>query len=166
MAVSPGECSQARFAQFTTVNFPDCILYRKPKAGAAIHPETDAAPLTAEPEHELSPEAQTDILERGSEPTLAAEPFDAVITDLGMPYVDGRQVARAIRATSAEVPIIMLTGWGRNLLRDTTPPPEVNRLLNKPPRLGELRAALAELSASTYAAAPDLLHEAIRRDPR
>ncbi len=96
----------------------------------------------------------------------AAEPFDAVITDLGMPYVDGRQVARDIRAISADVPIIMLTGWGRNLLADTTPPPEVNRLLNKPPRLSELRAALAEVSASTYGADLDRPREATRRDPR
>jgi CheY-like chemotaxis protein len=96
----------------------------------------------------------------------AAEPFDAVITDLGMPYVDGRQVAREIRAISPDVPIIMLTGWGRNLLADTTPPPEVNRLLNKPPRLSELRAALAEISAATCAEAPDRPREAIRRDPR
>ena len=95
-----------------------------------------------------------------------AKSFDAVITDLGMPYVDGRQVSRAIRALSADVPIIMLTGWGRNLLADTTPPPEVNRLLNKPPRLSELRAALAELTTTTCAAAPDQLREASRRDPR
>ena len=92
------------------------------------------------------------------------QPFDAVITDLGMPYVDGRQVARAIRAISDGVPLIMLTGWGRNLLADTTPPPEVNRLLNKPPRLSELRAALAEF-APTYAATPDWLRAANRRDP-
>ena len=73
-------------------------------------------------------------------------PFHIVITDLGMPYVDGRQVARAIRSLSPDTPIIMLTGWGRNLLAETTPPPEVNRLLNKPPRLSELRSALAELT--------------------
>lgn len=96
------------------------------------------------------------------------QPFDAVITDLGMPYVDGRQVARAIRAISADVPIIMLTGWGRNVLADTTPPPEVNRLLNKPPRLSDLRAALAELTPKptpTYAATPDWPGAANRRDP-
>ena len=72
-------------------------------------------------------------------------PFHAVITDLGMPYVDGRQVARAIRSLSPATPIIMLTGWGRNLLAEATAP-EVDRLLNKPPRLSELRSALAELT--------------------
>ena len=71
--------------------------------------------------------------------------FDIVITDLGMPYVDGRQVARAIRSASPATPIIMLTGWGRSLQAEGAPP-EVDRVLDKPPRLGELRATLAELT--------------------
>jgi len=32
------------------------------------------------------------------------KPFDAVITDLGMPYVDGRKVAEAIRVSPARPP--------------------------------------------------------------
>ncbi len=71
--------------------------------------------------------------------------FDVVITDLGMPYVDGRQVAKAIRSASPTTPIIMLTGWGRALQAEGAPP-EVSRVLNKPPRLGEIRAVLAELT--------------------
>jgi PAS domain S-box-containing protein len=73
--------------------------------------------------------------------------FDVVITDLGMPYVDGRQVATAIRGTSATTPIILLTGWGQRLTDDAEIPPHVDRVLNKPPRLSELRPALAELQA-------------------
>jgi DNA-binding response OmpR family regulator len=73
--------------------------------------------------------------------------FDLVITDLGMPYVDGRQVARAIRSASPATPIIMLTGWGRSLQEEGVPP-EVDLVLNKPPRLDELRAALAALTAT------------------
>jgi len=72
--------------------------------------------------------------------------FDVVITDLGMPYVDGRQVAKAIRSVSPTMPIIMLTGWGQALQAEGAPP-EVTRVLNKPPRLGEIRAVLAELTA-------------------
>jgi DNA-binding response OmpR family regulator len=73
------------------------------------------------------------------------EPFDIVITDLGMPHVDGRQVAATVRAASPSTPIILLTGWGQNV-GDSDPPPPVDRLLPKPPRLRELRAALAELT--------------------
>lgn len=73
-------------------------------------------------------------------------PFEIVITDLGMPYVDGRQVIANVRATSPRTPIILLTGWGQQMHREREQPPQVDRLLAKPPRLRELRAALAELT--------------------
>jgi signal transduction histidine kinase len=72
-------------------------------------------------------------------------PFDIVVTDLGMPYVDGRQVAENIRAASPRTPIILLTGWGQFVEEER---PQVDVLLQKPPRLRELRAALAELTAA------------------
>jgi len=75
------------------------------------------------------------------------EPFDIVITDLGMPNVDGRQVVDSVRATTPDTPIIMLTGWGQQPLSDSERTPQVDRLLSKPPRLQELRTALAELTA-------------------
>ncbi|HMN43016.1 MAG TPA: CHASE sensor domain-containing protein [Povalibacter sp.] len=74
------------------------------------------------------------------------EPFSAVITDLGMPYVDGRQVAADVKALSAATPVLLLTGWGQRLLDDRDIPPCVDRVLKKPPRLRELRSALAELT--------------------
>jgi CheY-like chemotaxis protein len=74
-------------------------------------------------------------------------PFAVVITDLGMPYVDGRKVAASVKAASAQTPVILLTGWGRRLLAENDIPPHVDRVLSKPPRLAELRAALAELAA-------------------
>jgi CheY-like chemotaxis protein len=77
------------------------------------------------------------------------EPFDVVITDLGMPYVDGRNVAAAVKAASSATPVILLTGWGQRLLAEHDIPPHVDRLLNKPPKLQELRAALVELAASS-----------------
>jgi PAS domain S-box-containing protein len=73
------------------------------------------------------------------------ERIDAVITDLGMPYVDGRKVATRIRQLSAGVPIIMLTGWGHRLIASDDKPEHVDRVLSKPPKLAELRAALADL---------------------
>ena len=59
--------------------------------------------------------------------------FAVVITDLGMPYFDGRRVASAIRASSTSVVIIMLTGWGERLLSENDIPPDVDRVLPKPP---------------------------------
>jgi signal transduction histidine kinase len=79
-------------------------------------------------------------------------PFDVVITDLGMPYVDGRQVAQAVRTASPNTPIIMLSGWGPRLSSDGQSRPPVDRMFAKPPRLRELRAALAELCSTDAAA--------------
>jgi CheY-like chemotaxis protein len=75
-------------------------------------------------------------------------PFSLVITDLGMPYVDGRAVAAAIKAGSPSTPVILLTGWGKRLLAENDVPAHVDRVLSKPPRLAEVRAALAELAAA------------------
>jgi DNA-binding response OmpR family regulator len=76
------------------------------------------------------------------------KPFEVVITDLGMPYVDGRQVADAVRTTAPQTPIILLTGWGQQSTAESESLPRVDRLLSKPPRLRELRAALAELTSA------------------
>ena len=76
------------------------------------------------------------------------EHFAVVITDLGMPYVDGRKVASAIKNDSPSTPVILLTGWGQRLIAEGDIPPHVDRVLNKPPKLKELRAALAELAGT------------------
>jgi CheY-like chemotaxis protein len=75
------------------------------------------------------------------------EPFAAVITDLGMPHVNGRQVALEIKNIEPKVPIILLTGWGQRLVAEGDIPPYVDRILNKPPKLRELRETLAECLA-------------------
>ncbi|MDE2450747.1 MAG: response regulator [Gammaproteobacteria bacterium] len=74
------------------------------------------------------------------------EPFELVITDLGMPYIDGRRVSATIKSASPHTPVVLLTGWGQRLTAENQVPPHVDRVLNKPPRLLELRAALAELA--------------------
>lgn len=73
-----------------------------------------------------------------------SEPFAVVITDLGMPYVDGRQVASAIKGASPGTPVILLTGWGQRLVAEGDIPAHVDLVLNKPPKLSQLREALAQ----------------------
>jgi CheY-like chemotaxis protein len=76
------------------------------------------------------------------------EPFAAVITDLGMPHVDGCRVANAVKLASPATPVILLTGWGQKLVGEGDIPPNVDQVLNKPPKLRELREALARYSQS------------------
>jgi PAS domain S-box-containing protein len=85
------------------------------------------------------------------------ESFGVVITDLGMPYMDGRKVAAAVKAASANTPVILLTGWGQRLSTEGDIPPHVDRVLNKPPKLAELRRALAELVVNRLIAKPSEL---------
>jgi len=73
------------------------------------------------------------------------ECFDIVVADLGMPHVDGRKVASSIKMMSSTTPVVLLTGWGQRLIASNDIPPHVDKLLSKPPRLHELRAAFAEL---------------------
>jgi CheY-like chemotaxis protein/anti-sigma regulatory factor (Ser/Thr protein kinase) len=73
--------------------------------------------------------------------------FDLVVTDLGMPHVDGRQVAAAVKAVEPNRPVIMLTGWGHRLRAADEIPEFVDRVLGKPPKLQDLRTALLELTS-------------------
>ena len=70
--------------------------------------------------------------------------FDAVITDLGMPRIDGRRVAEAIKVSSPSTPVLLLTGWGERLKSEEENPPHVDCVLSKPPKLRDLRLALAQ----------------------
>jgi signal transduction histidine kinase/CheY-like chemotaxis protein len=72
--------------------------------------------------------------------------FDLVLTDLGMPYLDGRQVAKAIKQESPETPVVMLTGWGAFIKEDNNKPAEVDSIISKPPRSRELREMLRRFS--------------------
>jgi len=79
------------------------------------------------------------------------EAFAAVITDLGMPYVDGRKVAAEIKALSPSTPVLLLTGWGQGLIAEVDIPPHVDQVLSKPPKLGEIREALARHCTASLA---------------
>jgi signal transduction histidine kinase/ActR/RegA family two-component response regulator len=74
----------------------------------------------------------------------SGKPFRLVITDLGMPHVDGRAVATAIKAAAPATAIIMLTGWGQRLVATGDIPPEVVAVLSKPPRINELRRYISQ----------------------
>lgn len=85
----------------------------------------------------------------GIDAFLAAQrdgrPFAAVITDLGMPKVDGLRLAQAVKSAAPGTPVFLLTGWGQGMADEGKIPPQVDRMLTKPPKLRELREALATL---------------------
>ncbi|MGD0811974.1 MAG: ATP-binding protein [Verrucomicrobiota bacterium] len=74
------------------------------------------------------------------------EPYEIVITDLGMPDMDGHHVARAIKAASPRTPVIMLTGWGTIMKTEGETAPDVDAVLSKPPRMQELNNLLLHMA--------------------
>ena len=82
-------------------------------------------------------------------------PFEVVITDLGMPHMDGHQVAAAIKASSPATTIVMLTGWGQRLAATGESPPNVDSVLSKPPNMRELRELIASRQGITDAPDPE-----------
>ncbi len=75
-------------------------------------------------------------------------PFDVVITDLGMPGINGREVAERIKAAAPQTAIIMLTGWGTMLEEKGENVTQVDAVLSKPPRVNELIETLAKVTGS------------------
>lgn len=69
-------------------------------------------------------------------------PFEAVITDLGMPYVDGRRVASAVKTVAPDTLVVLLTGWGANMT-DSPAPTHIDIVLSKPPKVRALVNALS-----------------------
>ena len=48
---------------------------------------------------------------------IGREPYDAVVLDLMLPDIDGLEVCRQLRASSSEVPVLMLTARGDTMDR-------------------------------------------------
>ncbi len=79
-----------------------------------------------------------------NEALARGEPYDVVMTDLGMPGMDGSQLAKAIKALSPATPIVLLTGWGKRRTSDADLSEHVDFTLAKPPEMKLLLQTLAD----------------------
>ncbi|MCE5342425.1 MAG: response regulator [Eubacteriales bacterium] len=91
---------------------------------------------------------------------LAHERFDAVLTDIRMPGMDGLELARLIRRTDADIPILILSGYDEFDYARTAVRLNVFDYLLKPLNEAELSAALSAM-ASQVAARQNTKHESI-----
>jgi signal transduction histidine kinase/ActR/RegA family two-component response regulator len=82
------------------------------------------------------------------------EPFDVVLTDFGMPGVNGREVTQKIKAQSPTTPVIMLTGWGAMLEDKSDAVAKADAVLSKPPRAAELVDTLARVTSCSTPVPP------------
>jgi CheY-like chemotaxis protein len=84
---------------------------------------------------------------------LATNP-DAALVDIGLPGIDGYEVARRLRATEAgkRILLVALTGYGRPEDRDRSLQAGFDAHVVKPVDPGDLDALLASLAESRQAA--------------
>ncbi|MCI0534548.1 MAG: response regulator [Verrucomicrobiales bacterium] len=74
--------------------------------------------------------------------------FQVVITDLGMPDLDGRQVVQTIKSVSPQTPIIVLTAWATLLEANDPLMKQVAAVLRKPLSMAQLEAVLRRVGES------------------
>jgi PAS domain S-box-containing protein len=77
---------------------------------------------------------------------LTRATVDVVFTDLGMPEVTGWDVARAVKARTPRLPVVLLTGWGEQVAGEPGAEGLVECVLSKPVRLEDLLRVIADLT--------------------
>jgi two-component system, cell cycle response regulator CpdR len=75
-------------------------------------------------------------------------PFDLIVTDIHMPWMEGLQVLRAARSAELETPVLVVTGQSEPGLQAKVDRIGNARLLHKPFGIPELRDAVADLMAA------------------
>ena len=73
-------------------------------------------------------------------------PYDLVITDLGMPAMNGHEVTRVVKMLRPDMPVIMLTGWGESpAVESGAQESKPDHILGKPLTMAVLYAVLDKL---------------------
>ncbi len=83
---------------------------------------------------------------------LEAELFDAVVTDLEMPLVDGAELVRRVRTSklNARTFVAILTGSGGTAVAEESLRTGANVLLQKPATLENMQKLLEEIRAQLF----------------
>lgn len=136
---------------------------------AAVHAHVDAALVRGKGQHVLLVEdeemlrsiAREVLEEAGYRVSDCAEAYEALhlidagpppdilVTDIGLPGMDGRQLALAVRETLRNVPVLFVTGYAWDAFADTPALPERTAMLSKPFSVHALIDAVADLLGTT-----------------
>ena len=80
------------------------------------------------------PEGLVDAAYSGEEglSRLAECTYDLILADLRMPGFDGLELIRGVRYLSPDVPIVLMTGYGSDMIKDEAGELGVNHYVEKP----------------------------------
>ncbi len=68
--------------------------------------------------------------------------FDMVLTDLGMPAMNGWEVAKWVKGRIPSIPVGLITGWGTHLDEEKIKDSGVDLIIGKPFQVGEILEAV------------------------
>jgi signal transduction histidine kinase/CheY-like chemotaxis protein len=71
-------------------------------------------------------------------------PFEIVITDLGLPHMNGYQIAREVKNINSAIQVILVTGWAVNILEDKKMEKTVDFIVNKPFSIEKVAYTISE----------------------
>ena len=76
---------------------------------------------------------------------LAESTYDLILADLRMPGFDGLELIRGVRYLSPDVPIVLMTGYGSDLIRDEAAELGVSDYVEKPFDVSDLLRVVRDL---------------------
>jgi signal transduction histidine kinase/CheY-like chemotaxis protein len=76
------------------------------------------------------------------------EAVDPLVTDVGLPGLNGRQLAEAAREARPSLPVLLITGYAGTALADTTIPPGIE-VITKPFALDQLTGRVGAMLEAT-----------------
>ncbi|GIW07611.1 MAG: hypothetical protein KatS3mg060_2416 [Dehalococcoidia bacterium] len=78
---------------------------------------------------------------------IERERFDVVVTDLGMPSISGWAIAEAAKRRDPSTRVVLATGWGAEIDRDSPASAQIDAILPKPFQFQRLRTLIRSLLA-------------------
>ena len=93
------------------------------------------------------PECQVETAYSGEEAlsSLASHAYDLIIADVRMPGISGLELIKGLRYLDAEVPIVLMTGYGSASLRKEAAALGVDHYIDKPFDIDELLSTVGQL---------------------
>jgi PAS domain S-box-containing protein len=79
---------------------------------------------------------------------LRTQVFDLVISDLGMPSMDGWELAQQVRSRYPHLPVIIASGWGSQISPEEAREHGIQAVVAKPYRRRDVQDAIAMLNTS------------------